>query len=183
MRLQTSKFTKSLVYPTTPIPVAVNVSVEDCNSNCWYYSNSSSPRQHEKVDIQAFLYIVVVILFYASSIVLLLIKYARNDDEEVNLKYQYSEFVKREQFQSEQNKNMRALQRAQEVLKNMAPELLTHIGNYPMIIVSDFDREVTMPIGCSDISHRDSCLSSLQNISAVILNEKKWRQSFKSLFG
>ncbi|KAH3831878.1 hypothetical protein DPMN_105150 [Dreissena polymorpha] len=68
---------------------------------------------------------------------------------------------------------MLALQRTQEVLKNMAPELLTHIGNYPMIIVSDFDRKVTMPIGRSDISHRDSCLSSLQNISAVILNEKK----------
>ncbi|KAH3831881.1 hypothetical protein DPMN_105153 [Dreissena polymorpha] len=95
----------------------------------------------------------------------------RNDDEEVNLKYQYSEFVKRERFQSAQYKNMLALQRTQAVLKNMAPELLTHIGNYPMIIVSDFDREVTMPIDRSDISHRYSCLSSLKSVSTIVLNE------------
>ena len=91
----------------------------------------------EEVEIEAFMYIVVVIVFYATSIVFLLIKYARNDDEEKNLKYQYSEFVKRERFQAPQYKNKLALERTKMCLENIKCNGVPgYIERCPMITIT-----------------------------------------------
>ena len=88
--------------------------------------NKSKCDENEEIEsgsrpteMDAFLYIVVVLGFYASSIVLLLIKYSRKDDEEKFLNNQFSEFVKRDKFQSTTYQNRLALVRTQEVLANM----------------------------------------------------------------
>lgn len=97
-----------------------------------------SSNVKDKVEIEAFFYIVIVLTFYATSIVLLLIKYARNDDEEVNLKYQYSEFVKRERFQTAQYKNMIALQRTKALLNTFeVSDENSAMMTCPVIIVSE----------------------------------------------
>ena len=46
----------------------------------------------------AFLYIIVVLCFYALSLVLLMVKYIRREEEELSLNFYYTEFVKREAF-------------------------------------------------------------------------------------
>ena len=109
----------------TPCRCLVNTSVE------------SNPPGNKEVEIEAFFYIVVVIVFYATSIVLLLVKYARNDDEEKHLKYQYSEFVKRERFQAPRYKNKLALERTKALLQSLEANggLLF---NCPVITISDF---------------------------------------------
>lgn len=100
----------------------------------------TNTESEDKVNVDAFFYIVVVLTFYATSIVLLLIKYSRNDYEEVNLKYQYSEFVKRERFQTAQYKNMIALQRTKAVLDNLAKSTERCVSvACPVIIVSEVD--------------------------------------------
>lgn len=115
--------------------------------NTYDCANVTSPKP-EVVEFEAFLYIVVVIAFYATSIVFLLIKYARNDDEEQNLKYNYTEFVKREKFQTAQYKNMEALVRTKAVLENylFAHNLYTALDSKcPVIIVSEYlDGEIYM---------------------------------------
>lgn len=108
---------------------------------CGTDATTISVQPDDKVNIEAFFYIVVVLTFYATSIVLLLIKYARNDDEEVNLKYQYSEFVKRERFQTAQYKNMMALQKTKAVLNTTdGPDGVAASGlSCPVIIVSEIN--------------------------------------------
>ena len=77
------------------------------------------PLDTRPTEMDAFLYIVVVLGFYASSIVLLLIKYSRKDDEEKFLNNQFSEFVKRDKFQSTTYQNRLAVLRTQEILANI----------------------------------------------------------------
>ena len=93
------------------IIVALNKS--NCDQN-----NEITPGS-KPTDMDAFFYIIVVLGFYASSIVLLLIKYSRKDDEEKFLNHQFSEFVKRDKFQSSTYQNRAALLRTQDILASL----------------------------------------------------------------
>lgn len=103
-------------------------------SRCEQNNEADITQTPRPTDMDAFFYIVVVLVFYASSIVLLLIKYSRKDDEEKFLSYQFSEFVKRDKFQSCTYQNRQALLRTKEILATLKKS-----QNVPSIRVQNFE--------------------------------------------
>lgn len=70
-----------------------------------------------------FIYIIVVLCFYALSMVLLMVKYIRREEEEIFLDYYYTEFVKREQFQTATYQNKLLLEKTKR--NDVVSKLLT----------------------------------------------------------
>ena len=67
----------------------------------------------------ALLYIVVVLLFYAFAMVVLMIKYIRRENQEAELSFYFTEFVKRDQFQDSRYQNKKSV----EAMKTVVAEL------------------------------------------------------------
>ena len=71
-----------------------NMSGSTANISC------VSTETPEDDSVDAFLYIVVVLSFYAFAMVVLMIKYIRRENQEAELSYYFTEFIKRDKFQS-----------------------------------------------------------------------------------
>lgn len=101
----------------------------------------TTAKPEEVVEMDAFFYIVVVIAFYSITIVFLLIKYNRNDDEDQSSKFNYSEYVNRERFQTARYKNKVALEKTKALIGtlNLSESMKIAMGTAcPVIIVSEY---------------------------------------------
>lgn len=75
----------------------ITTSIPDSNMSLNAACNSSlSNLDHSQMD--AFLYIVVVISCYAICMIILMVKYIRREEEEVQLEFDFYEFITREKF-------------------------------------------------------------------------------------
>lgn len=141
-------------------------------------------RPEEEVEVEAFFYIVVVIAFYSITIVILLIKYNRNDDEEQSSKYNYSEYVNRERFQTAQYKNRIAVERTKAVLGslNLLDNMKVAAGSVcPVIIVSEYpDDDVKNDVYddtvcCVDETNTTTSQTSYEDCDDIIsISDFKW---------
>lgn len=121
------------------------------NTNKFTCTTTVNPD--EVVEVEAFFYIVVVIAFYSTTIVFLLIKYARNEHDDQSSKYNYSEFVNREKFQTARYKNKIALERTKTILGNLniSETMKIAVGTAcPVIIVSEYPEMVERGGGTND---------------------------------
>jgi hypothetical protein len=75
------------------VPPLFNITI-----NGTYVCGNLTLTNEEGWTYDAFLYIIVVLCFYALSLVLLMVKYIRREEEELSLNFYYTEFVKREAF-------------------------------------------------------------------------------------
>lgn len=80
----------------------------------------NQPRNEGTPD--ALLYIVVVLSFYAFAMIVLMVKYVRRENQEAQLRYYYTEFIKRDKFESPRYKNrqeVEAMRRTLETIETM----------------------------------------------------------------
>lgn len=78
----------------------------------------------EEADFDAFLYIIFVLSFYSLSMVFLMIKYIRREEEEMSLNLYYTEFVKRDDFDTPARKNRHLMEVNKHVLDKVRKKLL-----------------------------------------------------------
>ena len=76
----------------------------------------------------ALLYIVVVLGFYALAMVVLMVKYVRRENQESELTYYFSEFIKRDSFNCAKYQNQRSVKAMKEALASRRT-LSTHLRN------------------------------------------------------
>lgn len=88
------------------MPPLINITI-----NGTYVCGNLTMINEEGWTYDAFLYIVVVLCFYALSLVLLMVKYIRREEEELSLNFYYTEFVKREAFNTATYQNKLLLEK------------------------------------------------------------------------
>ena len=67
----------------------------------------------------ALLYIVVVLSFYAFAMIVLMVKYIRRENQEAELTFYYTEFIKREKFQHSTYKTQREVDAVRRTLETL----------------------------------------------------------------
>ena len=67
----------------------------------------------------ALLYIVIVLSFYALAMIVLMVKYVRRENQEAQLRYYYTEFIKRDKFHSAAYQNRHEVEAMRRKLETM----------------------------------------------------------------
>lgn len=85
------------------------------------YALATSPTSTGTLDTEsnfnAFLYILIVLGFYAFAIVILMIKYVRRENEEAELNRYFTDFIKRDFFQTAKFQNRQKMENVRRTLQ------------------------------------------------------------------
>ena len=110
----------------------------------------------------ALMYIVVVLGFYALAMVVLMVKYVRRENQESELSYYFSEFIKRDRFQCAKYQNQRNVKAMKEALASRHVAVGTHATSQrPTVTLDGYepysnDNDNVMPNDNAEVYLTDS---------------------------
>ena len=81
-------------------------------------SSTETPGLFDNYFPDAFLYIVVVLSFYAFAMVVLMVKYIRRENQEAELSFYFTEFIKRDKFQCPMYQNKQNVDYTKKALES-----------------------------------------------------------------